>query len=232
MATNVLGSLSLDIRDATRRFGDKVVLDGVDLAVGRGEFVALLGPSGSGKSTLLRGIAGLDDEVEGEFTVPERRTVVFQDPRLLPWKRVVDNVRLGLPRSERERATAALADVGLSGHVSAWPITLSGGEAQRVALARALVRRPKAMLRDEPVGEVRGQKQNRKKGKGEQKRGRADQANPDRQDAGEEHGGQHLAKGNLMTTAAGQPRGMSSGCPLQHQPVSHKGADEGANDGG
>ena len=129
------------------------MLDGVELTIARGEFVALLGPSGSGKTTLLRGIAGLDREVEGSLRVPARRAVVFQSPRLLPWKRVLANVSLGLhDRTSAERARRALDEVGLSGHARAWPVTLSGGEAQRVALARALVREPQLLLLDEPFG--------------------------------------------------------------------------------
>jgi sulfonate transport system ATP-binding protein len=164
MAAHVLGSLTsttpadsagesvVAVRGARRSFGDKVVLAGVDLEIRQGEFVALLGRSGSGKSTLLRGLAGLDREFEGTFDVPARRAVVFQDPRLLPWKRVLANVTLGLSRSAREQGRAVLADVGLDGHETAWPITLSGGEAQRVALARALVREPELLLLDEPFG--------------------------------------------------------------------------------
>ena len=137
-----------------RAFGEHVVLDGVDLEVGEGEFVALLGRSGSGKSTLLRVLAALDPEAEGHARVPAQRAVVFQEPRLLPWRRVLANVTLGLPRGgrARERALAALGEVGLAAHAGAWPRTLSGGEAQRVALARALVREPQLLLLDEPFG--------------------------------------------------------------------------------
>ena len=136
-----------------KRFGERVVLDGVDLELGAGEFVAILGRSGTGKSTLLRILGGLDPEFTGVADVPERRSFVFQEPRLLPWKRVVDNVRLGLPGSAGAKAARdALAEVGLTAHERAWPKTLSGGEAQRVALARALVRAPELLLLDEPFG--------------------------------------------------------------------------------
>ncbi len=129
------------------------MLAGVDLTLQPGEFVAVLGRSGTGKSTLLRILAGLDPVFDGEVDVPERRAVVFQEPRLLPWKRVIDNVRLGLERADgRAAADAALDEVGLAGHRRAWPKTLSGGEAQRVALARALVRQPDLVLLDEPFG--------------------------------------------------------------------------------
>ncbi len=144
---------SVDAVGVTKRFGDRVVLDGIDLRLHAGEFVAVLGRSGTGKSTLLRILAGLDPVFDGDVDVPERRAVVFQEPRLLPWKRVVDNVRLGLDRPDAKAAAdAALAEVGLDGHRRAWPKTLSGGEAQRVALARALVREPELVLLDEPFG--------------------------------------------------------------------------------
>jgi sulfonate transport system ATP-binding protein len=133
------------------------VLSGVDLSIADGEFVALLGRSGTGKSTLLRILGGLDPSYEGEVLVPERRAVVFQEPRLLPWQRVLPNVSLGLKPSGgrdgvRRLSLDALAEVGLRDHAQAWPVTLSGGESQRVALARALVREPQLMLLDEPFG--------------------------------------------------------------------------------
>ena len=147
------------IRDLVRRFTLKGVLNGVDLDIHKGEFVALLGRSGSGKSTLLRALADLDREAvgAGEIVVPERLSVIFQDARLLPWKRVLDNVMLGLDGPDAaNRARVALAEVELAGREAAWPSELSGGQQQRVALARSLVREPELLLADEPFGALDG----------------------------------------------------------------------------
>jgi sulfonate transport system ATP-binding protein len=148
-------SVAVRIRGLTRRFTQKGVLNGIDLDIRHGEFVALIGASGSGKSTLLRAVAGLDHEAEGEGTIetPDRIAVAFQDARLLPWKRVLDNVVLGLDGTQAAvRGREALDEVGLAGRERAWPHELSGGEQQRVALARSLVRRPVLLLADEPFG--------------------------------------------------------------------------------
>jgi sulfonate transport system ATP-binding protein len=142
---------AVSLRGVTRRFGDTAALDGVDLSILAGEFVALLGRSGSGKSTLLRTLAGLDSPTTGTVEVPRERMVVFQEPRLLPWKTATQNVVLGLSgENPIARARAALAEVGLDHRLDAYPATLSGGEAQRTALARALVRDPTLLLLDEP----------------------------------------------------------------------------------
>ncbi|WP_315786670.1 ABC transporter ATP-binding protein [Bradyrhizobium sp. SZCCHNPS1003] len=140
------------LRGVRRSFAGRAVLDGVDLSVRKGEFVALLGPSGTGKTTLLRILAALDRADAGEVAVAAARSVVFQEPRLVPALKVWRNVVLGHPRNAatRQLAATALAEVGLASHADAWPRTLSGGEAQRVALARALVQEPDLLLLDEP----------------------------------------------------------------------------------
>jgi sulfonate transport system ATP-binding protein len=128
----------------------------------QGEIVAIIGGSGCGKSTLLRAIAGLDRASTGSVVLDditisaphEKIGIIFQEPRLLPWLSVADNIGFGLgdrPRSERDaRVAAALAKVGLADKAKAWPRELSGGQAQRVAIARALVPRPEVLLLDEP----------------------------------------------------------------------------------
>jgi sulfonate transport system ATP-binding protein len=143
------------LRAFTRRFGDNTILDALDLDIAQGEFVALLGRSGSGKTTLLRTLAGLDAVAGQEVRVPSSRAVVFQDARLLPWKKVWRNVALGLKGDDvRPRAEAALKEVGLGHRLDAWPATLSGGEAQRVAIGRALLSGPRFLLLDEPLASL------------------------------------------------------------------------------
>jgi sulfonate transport system ATP-binding protein len=153
-ATDTLTDTVVIAQDIRKAFGGNVVLNGLDLEIRAGEFVALLGRSGSGKSTFLRALGALDSEVDGILRVPERRAIVFQDPRLLPWQRVLTNVTIGLPATAavRKQALAALSEVNLTDKSNVWPRTLSGGEAQRVALARALVREPQLLLLDEPFG--------------------------------------------------------------------------------
>jgi sulfonate transport system ATP-binding protein len=127
-----------------------------------GEIVAIIGGSGCGKSTLLRAIAGLDRASTGTVTLdgatisaPHAKIgIIFQEPRLLPWLSVADNIGFGLtdlPAGERrEKVGQALARVGLADKAKAWPRELSGGQAQRVAIARALVPQPEVLLLDEP----------------------------------------------------------------------------------
>ncbi|HEY0212074.1 MAG TPA: ABC transporter ATP-binding protein [Paenirhodobacter sp.] len=143
--------VAVEVRGLTRSFGPRRVIDDLDLTIRPGEFVALLGASGCGKSTLLRILGDLDPDFDGAVTVPARRAIAFQAPRLMPWKRVWHNVVLGLPgRPDRRRADQALAEVGIAHRADVWPKVLSGGEAQRAALARALVREPDLLLLDEP----------------------------------------------------------------------------------
>src|SRR5438309_7459948 len=137
-------------------------LDGVSLTVAPGEILVVIGGSGCGKSTMLRAISGLDPPTQGRvvlnggvITAPQEQIgMIFQEPRLLPWLRVADNVGFGLehvPKAERNaRVATAVERVGLTDKARDWPRELSGGQAQRVAIARALVPRPEVLLLDEP----------------------------------------------------------------------------------
>lgn len=146
----------LALTQLSKAYGERPVLKNVDLQLEAGEFVAIVGRSGCGKSTLLRSIAGLESVDEGTVAIgagvgaPDIR-IMFQESRLLPWKTVLDNVALGLPRSVGA-AAASLWTVGLAERADDWPAALSGGQKQRVALARALVHEPQLLLLDEPLG--------------------------------------------------------------------------------
>lgn len=143
--------IAVAVRNLRRRYGDRVVINGLDLTIRKGEFVALLGESGCGKTTLLRALAGLDPVDGGHIDGPTQPAVVFQEHRLLPWVPLWQNVALGMETAEgRAKAEAALQEVGLAGREDDWPRNLSGGQSQRVALARALVREPRLLLLDEP----------------------------------------------------------------------------------
>ncbi|MFT3688236.1 ATP-binding cassette domain-containing protein [Paenirhodobacter sp.] len=133
-----------------RSFGAKQVLRGVTLDVPAGQFVAIIGKSGCGKSTLLRLLAGLDTPDGGRVERQGATRIMFQEPRLLPWERVAENVAVGPVTADQARTY--LAEVGLSDHAGDWPATLSGGQKQRVALARALAGRPAILALDEPLG--------------------------------------------------------------------------------
>ncbi|TNC12940.1 ABC transporter ATP-binding protein [Methylobacterium terricola] len=144
-------SAAVTVRALRRRYGERVVIDGLDLRIETGEFVAMLGESGCGKTTLLRALAGLDPVDGGRIDGPAQPSVVFQEHRLLPWAPLWQNVALGIETPEAKlQAVAALREVGLAGREGDWPRNLSGGQSQRVALARALVREPRLLLLDEP----------------------------------------------------------------------------------
>ncbi|WP_234195165.1 ABC transporter ATP-binding protein [Pseudacidovorax sp. NFM-22] len=170
-AAAAAGGARIDIDGVSHWFdvpgGRLQALDGIDLHVAPGEFVALLGPSGCGKSTLLRLVAGLEPATTGWLAQDGQpiarpdpsRIVVFQDPTLFPWRRVRDNVALGpqargVLRQQAHRVDDALARVGLTEFADAFPHQLSGGMAQRVALARALVNDPRLLILDEPLGKL------------------------------------------------------------------------------
>jgi ABC-type nitrate/sulfonate/bicarbonate transport system ATPase subunit len=158
---------TVQIDHVSKRFvqsgGELSVLREIDLSIERGEFVAILGPSGCGKSTLLRLIGGLDQPTNGEIRLGDqvvtrsdpRCAVVFQEPRLFPWKRVSANVAVGSRRlKERPSTETWLERVGLAGFGKSYPFQLSGGMAQRVALARALIGHPQVLLLDEPFASL------------------------------------------------------------------------------
>ncbi|WP_322045431.1 ABC transporter ATP-binding protein [Paraburkholderia sp. J67] len=155
--------LDVDIR--AKRYGDRAILDGLRLTLAPGKITALLGPSGCGKSTLLRIVAGLDRDFTGTVSldgVTQRGPsplagVIFQEPRLLPWLHVAENITF--PERARGaalvRAHALLVEVGLRADDGArWPKHLSGGMAQRVAIARGLFAQPRLLLLDEPFSAV------------------------------------------------------------------------------
>ena len=159
------GGVALTLRGLTKSFGANSVLHGIDLHVPAGQFLTVIGKSGCGKSTLLRILAGLDAPTGGEVLFDGRASrqspyvsrLMFQEPRLLPWARVLGNVEVGLgarrnaPGADR-RALAKLAEVGLEKRAHDWPAVLSGGQKQRVALARALASSPNFLALDEPLG--------------------------------------------------------------------------------
>lgn len=160
MTINKEKELILEIANLKKSYGHQPVLRNMNLKIQKGEFVAIVGKSGCGKSTLLRLLAGLETPSDGAiFTKGQRlegrnvsAKMMFQDGRLLPWKKVIQNVGLGLKNDWRQRAESVLEKVGLLDRANDWPIVLSGGQKQRVALGRALVHEPEILLLDEPLG--------------------------------------------------------------------------------
>ena len=150
--------MSISVTELTRRFPGPpahLALDRLDLTVEEGEFLCLVGPSGSGKTTLLRILAGLDRGFTGRLSLPPglHSAIVFQEPRLMPWLTVLNNMLLVAGPGDmaaRERALALLEEVDIAGFADAYPGQLSGGMQRRVALARALLVAPELLLMDEP----------------------------------------------------------------------------------
>lgn len=150
----------LEVRDLHKHYGEREVLRNTQIDIAPGQFVAIVGRSGCGKSTLLRLVAGLEEATGGGLFTDGREVhglhddtrIMFQEARLLPWRRVLDNVTLGLPADKKHRGREVLAQVGLADRENEWPARLSGGQRQRVALARALVHQPRLLLLDEPLG--------------------------------------------------------------------------------
>ena len=156
----IAGGVKLEVRSVHKRYGAREVLRNTQLTIEPGQFIAIVGRSGCGKSTLLRLVAGLEPASDGTLSTDghainglhDDTRIMFQEARLLPWRRVFENVTLGLPSNLRARGREVLAQVGLADRENEWPARLSGGQRQRVALARALVHHPRLLLLDEPLG--------------------------------------------------------------------------------
>jgi sulfonate transport system ATP-binding protein len=158
-----IGGAAVSLDALHKRYAGRGALRGLSLEVAPGEFLCIVGRSGCGKTTLLRIVAGIEHADSGNADVSAAHgggpgaascdvRLMFQDARLLPWKSVIENVRLGMDKAARADAMTALDAVGLAARASDWPAALSGGQRQRVALARALVHRPQLLLLDEPLG--------------------------------------------------------------------------------
>nr|WP_269913756.1 ATP-binding cassette domain-containing protein [Acinetobacter sp. HY1485] len=152
-------SIQIKISNLHKHYANAHVLQNLNLSIGAGEFVAVVGKSGCGKSTLLRLIANLEQPNQGyiqdqqqNILKPSDIRVMFQDARLLPWKTAIDNIKLGLNTTHSAKALQFLEKVGLKEKVNLWSNQLSGGQKQRVALARALLHQPNVLLFDEPLG--------------------------------------------------------------------------------
>jgi len=151
--------IRINIKNLYKSFGEKEILKDINISFEKGEFIAVIGKSGSGKSTLLRLVADLEEITKGDLLfddVPTKKSnanvkMMYQDSRLLPWKKVINNVGLGLEGDWKGKAEKALENVGLLQLKDEWPSTLSGGQKQRVALARALIHEPSLLMLDEPL---------------------------------------------------------------------------------
>lgn len=157
-------SAMVSICDVTMSFGDYVAVRDVNITVGDGEFLAIVGPTGCGKSTILNAVAGLLAPAKGEISIDGGTVVgvqnnigyLFQQEALMPWKTAFENVEIGLtfrkvpPAERRELAMGWLAKVGLKGMEGRYPHELSGGQRKRVQMAQALIVKPKVILMDEP----------------------------------------------------------------------------------
>lgn len=151
----------LNILNGEVHYGSFTAFSNFSMTAAKGEMVSIIGPSGCGKTSLLLAIAGLipmnrgaitfSDNPAGIRLIPAGISLMFQQDRLLPWKRIIDNTLLGLQNDKREAALELLNTFGLSSHAEKYPSQLSGGERQRAALVRSLVRRPSLLLLDEPL---------------------------------------------------------------------------------
>ncbi|MFP7476895.1 ABC transporter ATP-binding protein [Terribacillus saccharophilus] len=157
---NFAEKVYLNLHHLNKTYNGNNVLNSLNLTIHKGEFIAIVGKSGCGKSTLLRLLSGLEKPTDGKIVIEGKpleglnseACIMFQDGRLLPWKRVLDNVQLGLKGNNRQEAINVLKHVGLENRKDEYPAKLSGGQKQRVALARALIHKPSLLLLDEPLG--------------------------------------------------------------------------------
>ena len=159
MEKNLKG-YEIKIENLNKSFGKLEILKDINLTIPQGQFIAIVGHSGCGKSTLLRMIEGLDSQTTGDIFVNDKKVngvdsnvrFIFQDARLLPWKSVLNNVRIGVKDRDKKKAEEALTQVGLLDRKKVWSGILSGGQKQRVSLARALSGEHSVLLLDEPLG--------------------------------------------------------------------------------
>lgn len=140
--------IKVDVR--RKAFGPSEILRDIHFEMGDSEAVAILGASGIGKSTLLRLIAGIDEAFEGAIVRPQNIAMVFQEPVLLPWRSVVQNLMLVHPTLGKDAAHAALERIGIADKAGLFPGQLSLGQQRRLALARAFAGRPALLVMDEP----------------------------------------------------------------------------------